>query len=144
MEALFYPLYTFKEIYLAWKNINKLVQGTLNKPKEMAHRYALDVLTHTRRNYEVESYNDRKSHFKAFDAVRIHQVLGENLDSIVKFILIYTSGGSTEFIKQEDYSTKGFALNFIPIARHLGIKVYNLGDSDSKKEFEIYLNSEDT
>lgn len=139
LDAMIYPTYTFKEIYLPWKNFNKLVTGTLNKPTEAAFRKAIYIMQNTRKEFTAEKFNNLPSVVKLFEAVKLHLLLGKNLDTATDFVIIYTKCGSTRFTKDTDYETGGNALNILGIANFLNIKVINLGNENAINEIKTLI-----
>jgi hypothetical protein len=134
-----YPTYTFKEIFLPWKKFNELVTPTLAKPKEAAYRIALWTELQTKKNYDAGRFNALNRVVKLFISLRMHLLLGKDLNQPVKAIIIYTPCGSTRFTRETDYRNGGRAIDYLGLANFFGIKVYNLGNKESVEELKLML-----
>jgi len=68
------------------------------------------------------------------------QVLGQNLNTPVKFVLCWTSDGATT--KQECTKATGGTGTAIKIANHYNIPVFNLQKADHLKRIQTWLNKD--
>jgi hypothetical protein len=95
-----------KEIYIPWPNFNNKTECTF-LPIEEAFKIASKI-------HPV--WHKLKDSHKKLHARNVHQILGKNLLSPVKFVVCWTSDGTA----------KGGTATAINLAMSYGIPVYNL------------------
>jgi hypothetical protein len=144
LDKVTYPVYGRKDILLPFKKKDMELSETprLVGPKPKAYEMALYLESLLSKEYKAETFNNYSRIYKLFLALGMHLKLGADLNQKVKFVVTWTPGGSTEFIKKEDYETKGFATRDIRRCNKLGIKVYNLGNQQSVAELKDFLGME--
>lgn len=122
-----------KTIFLPWKNFGnkwdrKASSSDIVSPSKNAVRMAKDLFEEFREVDKVKDYNPPDWHFLLFGR-NMHQILGENLNRKVCNVVCYTKDA-------KDVGGTRWALR---IARKHEIKIYNLGDLDTRKRFEKWL-----
>ena len=139
LEDYLMPTYLYKEIYLPWAKFNALVTATLKYPSELAYRTAVWYQLNSRKNQTEDRFNKLPNVVKAFLARSMHITLGKDLKDISKFIVVYSKCGTTGYGKDMDFEALGRLTNVFSISKLFGIKVYNLGDEESRKEFTMFI-----
>lgn len=112
---------TNKQIFLPWKNFNNIESEYTS-----ASDKAFEIASKIHPAWSRCSQGAKKLH-----ARNIHQVLGDDLTKPSEFVICYTKDGKDI----------GGTRTAIVLAKHMGIKVYNLGNTLSIDEFDIFLNS---
>lgn len=110
---------TNKQIFLPWKGFNNL-ESEYTSASDKAFEIASKV---------HPAWNRCSRGAKLLHARNIHQVLGPNLKENSDFVICWTEGGKDI----------GGTATAIKLAKHLGIKVYNLGNDLSMDEFELFM-----
>lgn len=87
-------------------------------------------------------WNKMKPYTKNLMARNVHQILGENLDEPISFVLCYTPDGceSHKTRSYESGGTGGTGLA-ISVASSLGIPVFNLANNDTYNRISKFLES---
>lgn len=119
------------EIFLPWKSFNKEVTPKSFKPTEKAYRYAAGL---------HKAFNKLPPAIKAILARNIHVLMGDECNTPVNLLLIYTSDGA-ETKKDIKYETTGNMAFFIFACEALNIPVFNLKNADVKERIVTYLSS---
>lgn len=118
------------DIYLAWAGFNGH-----SSPKHHVTREALELASSVHPRWENLGQGPRKLH-----ARNCYQVLGEDLQTPVEFVLCYTADGCET--ESERRSTTGGTATAIVLAARNGIPVYNLCKDSSRERLVAYLERE--
>ena len=119
------------EIYLPWKTFNKDVTPKSYKPSEKAYGYASGL---------HKTFNKLPPAIKAILARNIHVLMGDDCNTPVNMLLIYTSDGA-ETKRDIKYETTGNMAFFIYVCEALDIPVFNLKNEDVKERIITFLSS---
>lgn len=110
-----------KEIYLPWKDFNNN-PSNLICPVNEAFKIAKSI--HPR-------WANCSATSQKFHARNVHQVLGTNLDSPVRFVLFWA--------ETKNQKVQGGTATAVNLAIQLNIPTFNLLENQIKKEWEIFL-----
>jgi hypothetical protein len=147
LEQVVFPTFAYKEIFLPSPGINKLVTPILKKPTDTAFSYAAwlyCLITGDRAKDSlgqpmeaIDKFNSYAYMYKAFKARNMHIYLGEKLNEIVDFMIIYSPCGSTSLSRETNWEKLGWEPSRVLKdckSDRLNIKVYNLGSEESTNE----------
>ena len=136
-----------KEFYLPWKAFNDSVDAKVSKPSKHAVETAcwLDISKreginnakgiNVPREDLVADYNLLSPAIKNFSARTVHICLGDDVETVLNFVIVYTECGS-ESTRGLDWKKAGRTAYFIEYCHKLNIPVFNL----SNAAFELKLN----
>ncbi len=140
-----------KEYYLPWKTFGGGVENaTLNKPTEKAHKISCWFDVNKRESINnakgkniarediISDYNSLSPAIKGFSARNIHVVLGEDCETALNFMLVYTEDGAEQpmDIKWDKSQKTGY---FIEVCYKLNIPVFNLFKDDCETRLIEYI-----
>lgn len=120
------------EIYLPWKKFNVDVKTDHISPTEKAYSIAL---------------NSHKVFYKLPPAVRavisndVHLLLGEDCNTPLDFLLVYSECGSEALSKQVDYKKLGPIVFLLKVAGDANIPVFNFKNEDAVKRLVDFIKS---
>lgn len=110
-----------KEIYLPWQGFNKNTSKLVH-PMPEAFNLAQEI---------HPAWSKCSPAAKKLHARNIHQVLGTNLDSPVKFVLFWA--------ETKNQKVEGGTATAVNLAIQLNIPTFNLLEHQIKKEWELFL-----
>ena len=126
-----------KEFYLPWAKFNIAIDAKMSKPSEKAYKVSCWLSTAKReainnakgnnvpREDIVKDFNLLSPAVKTFSARNVHMMLGDDCETALNFMLVYTECGSEKPVEIK-WDLAGKTGNMIEIADRLGIPVFNL------------------
>ena len=131
-----------KEFYFPFKfkDIDSNYRVKVNKVDYKAISIGMTVKLNAFRKYTSDKFNAMKDIGKLFTGRDVHQVLGEDLNTPVKFMLIYTPKGE-EAGDRIDFETAGNAVMLLLLAKSFSIPVYNIANEESLVKLMAYLDT---
>jgi len=118
------------EIYLPWKGFNGRPQKDISPQKRYFQEASSEAFTFAREN--IQDFDKRKRGSQLLLARNMHQVLGYDLQTPVKFIICWTYEGNV----------RGGTAHAIRLAKSCSIPVYNLSnrkhDEALEKELDLH------
>ncbi len=143
---------TRKEYILPWKKFNESVEAKVFKPSKTAAEIAcyLEVEKKGKINAAknrqiprediIKDYNLLKPGVKLFTSRNVHLMLGDDCETVVNFLLVYTDDGA-ETPREIKWDKSQKTGNFIEMAYNLSIPVFNLKKSDVETRIIEFLNT---
>jgi hypothetical protein len=116
-----------KEVFIPWKNFN----GRQSKLSRNANE-ALDVVKRL-----SPSFDTLKPAVQAIIAVKAHVILGKDLKSPIKFLVVWSQDGAET--AKECTAKTGFVSTAIKLADGLKIPVFNLKRPDALERIKARL-----
>jgi len=141
-----------KEFYVPWAKFNNDVEPKLAKPTKRAYEVACWIEVEKRKAINnakgknipdkdiIDNFNMLKPAIKTFAARNVHLILGEDCETAINFLLIYTEDGA-ETRKDIQYDKSGRTSYFIEVCEKLNIPVFNLFKQDCENRLMDYLNT---
>lgn len=129
--------YFMKEFFLPWAKFDTDVVPKLPKPTPDARPVACWLTLTTRRKSDPDIFNMIPSVVRTFIARNTHLVLGEDLKSPVKFMILYTPNGEG-LGDRIDFKSAGNVKFFLEVAKIFSIPVFNIQNEDSFKKLEDF------
>ncbi len=127
-----------KEYYLPWKKFAPDVDAKVEKPNDKARRVSCWLRMTIMRKSDPSVFNDLTGVVRTFISRNTQLILGEDLETPVNFIIVYTPGGE-EGDQRVDFKTAKNASYFIQAANILTIPVFNIQNDDAIDRLEKFL-----
>jgi len=131
-----------KEFYLPFKfrDLDSSYKVKVSKVDYKAISIGMTIKTNAFPNYTSEKFNNMKDIGKLFTGRDVHQVLGEDLNTPVKFMLMYTPKGEESGDKL-DFETVGNAVMLFLLSKAFSIPIYNIANEESLTKLMAYLDT---